>query len=110
MITTEKSGSIEIVTLATDTINALVSDGIRKEVTEMFENGTSKMVIDLNGIKYIDSSGFGCLLAITRSAKNNYAQVKFCNIHPDVNKILKILHLHTVFSIFPTREECIASF
>ncbi|MBM3420036.1 MAG: STAS domain-containing protein [Bacteroidetes bacterium] len=110
MIKSERSGNVEVVTLEIDTINALVADEIRKEVSGMFENGTSRMVINLKGVKYIDSSGFGCLLAITRSAKNNFGTVIFCNIEPEVQKVLEMLHLHTVFNICSSLEESINSF
>lgn len=110
MIITEKAGNIEILRLATENLNALVSEEIKNDVTELFENGTSRLIVDLDGVKYIDSSGFGALLAITRNAKNNFGVVKFCNIDPGVMKVLEMLHLHTVFNIFPNRESCIASF
>jgi len=61
-------------------------------------------------VKYIDSSGFGCLLGITKSARNNYSTVRFCNIDPEIMKVLTMLHLHTVFSIFPGVEESVRSF
>ncbi|MFO7575881.1 MAG: STAS domain-containing protein [Bacteroidales bacterium] len=110
MIKTENIDNIDIVTLDTDTLNALVSEQIRQEVSDLFLNGTPKLILDLRGVKYVDSSGFGCLLGITRSAKNNYSVVKFCNIDPEIMKVLKMLHLHTVLNIFPNLEKCISSF
>ena len=110
MIKTENIDNIDIVTLNTDTLNALVSEQIRQEISDLFVNGTPKLIVDLRGVKYIDSSGFGCLLGITRSAKNNYSVVKFCNIDTEIMKVLKMLHLHTVLNIFPSLEDCISSF
>ncbi len=110
MIKTKSIENIEIVTFETDTINALITEQILNEISEIFSHGTPKMIIDLKGVKYIDSSGFGCLLGITRSAKNNYSLVRFCNIDPEIMKVLRMLHLHTVLSISHGIEECISDF
>jgi anti-anti-sigma factor len=110
MIKTENIDNITVVTLDTETLNALISEQIRQEVSDLFLSGTPKLIVDLQGIKYIDSSGFGCLLGITRSAKTNYSVVRFCNVDPDIMKVLKMLHLHTVLNIFPSLKECINSF
>ena len=105
-----RSNDIVIVTFETDTLNALVSEHILNEISDLLASGAPKLIVDLKGVKYIDSSGFGCLLGITRSAKNNYSQVRFCNIDHEIMKTLRMLHLHTVLNISATLEVCITSF
>jgi anti-sigma B factor antagonist len=110
MIKFETEGSTEIVSFGTDTLNALISEDVKDKINARVESGISRLIIDLDGVRYIDSSGFGCLLSVARSAKNNYCTVKYCSIEPEVFKVLELLHLHTVFSIYPDRESCLTSF
>jgi len=110
MIKAELEGNIDVINFETDTLNAIISEETKDEINSIIQAGSSKMIIDLNNVRYIDSSGFGCLLSVLRSAKSNYCNLKYCSITPEVMKVLELLHLNTVFTIYPDRETCIASF
>ncbi|MDQ1296457.1 MAG: anti-sigma factor antagonist [Bacteroidota bacterium] len=107
MINIEKRGKIEIITFTIDKINALITDEIREMINKVFENGNSKVIIDLSGVNYIDSSGFGCLLSIMKTARNNYGILKFVNPEPSVMQVLQTLNLHTVFEIYDNLDVCL---
>lgn len=107
MINIEKRGKIEIITFTIDKINALITDEIRDMINKVFENGNSKVIIDLSGVNYIDSSGFGCLLSIMKTARNNYGILKFVNPEPSVMQVLQTLNLHTVFEIYDDLDVCL---
>jgi anti-sigma B factor antagonist len=109
MINIEKRDKIDIVTFSVDKINALITDEIREEINKLFGNGTSKVILDLKGVHYIDSSGFGCLLSVLKSARNNYCVLKLAEPEPAVMQVLQTLHLHTVFEIFDDLDACIRS-
>ncbi|HOM41183.1 MAG TPA: STAS domain-containing protein [Bacteroidales bacterium] len=75
MVTSEKRGNIEIVSFTLNKLDALVADEVREEVSRLFNEPNSRVIINLKGIQYIDSTGFGSLLSILRSARNNYGVV-----------------------------------
>ena len=91
-------------------LNALVSEDARVELTKLFEVANAKVILDLSGITYIDSSGFGCFLTTMKSARNNYGVLKLCNLEPGVKALFNTLQLHTIFEIYDDLESCIASF
>lgn len=109
MINIEKKGKIEIISFNVNKINALITDDIRDSVNKVFDNSNSKVIIDLNGVEYIDSSGFGCFLSIMRAARNNYGILKFANPEPGVMELFRALNLHTVFQIYDDLDECLRS-
>lgn len=109
MINVEKRDRIDIITFSVDKINALITDDIKDEVVKVFGNGNSKVIISLKGVQYIDSSGFGCLLSILKSARNNYCTLKLVNPEPAVKQVLQTLHLQTVFEIYDDLDDCIRS-
>jgi len=90
-------------------INVTISQKIKVEVTKLI-NPHSKLVINLEGINYIDSTGFGMLLSILRTCKNNQSLLKLCNISPEVMELVRLLQLQTVFDIRNSLDESIKSF
>jgi len=90
--------------------NALITEPVKDQLSEFFEKPNTKLVIDLKGVKYIDSSGFGVFLSVMKSANNNYGDLRFCNIADEVMELFKLLQLHNIFKIYPTVDECINSF
>jgi anti-sigma B factor antagonist len=110
MIKIEKKDKIDIISFSVDKIDALITDEIRELINKVFENSLSKVIINLQGVVYIDSSGFSCFLSILRTAKNNYSILKFTNPEPRVMELFQTLHLHTVFEIYHDLESCIDSF
>jgi anti-sigma B factor antagonist len=110
MINIEKKDKIVIISFTINKIDAHVSDEIRDEILKHFADSNSKVIIDLKGIEYIDSSGFGCFLAAMRAARNNYSTLKFANPGPRVIELLKILNLLSVFQAYNDIDSCIKSF
>ncbi len=91
-------------------LNAAVADDIRTELLKLYDVPNSKVIIDLQGIRYIDSTGFGCFLTAMKAARNNYGKLKICNIEPDVLSIFKALQLHTVLDLNDDIDSCKNSF
>jgi len=110
MINIEKKDKIDIITFSVNKINATTIDEIKEGVNKVFDNPNSKVVIDLHGVEYIDSSGFACFLYLYKSAKNNFGILKFANPEQRVTDLFHTLHLHTIFEIFDDLDGCIRSF
>ena len=110
MVNFEKKDNVEVVTFNINKINALIADDIRNQIVKVFENANAKLVIDLKGVEYIDSSGFGCFLSLFKASRNNYGVLKFANAEPNVKALFETLNLHTIFEIFSDTDTCIRSF
>jgi anti-anti-sigma factor len=110
MVVFEKRGNTDIVTFSVNKINALIAEEIRESISKLFEQPHAKVIIDLKGVEYIDSSGFGCFLSILRTARNNYGAIKIANPEPAVKLLFETLHLHTVFEMCPDMDDCLRSF
>lgn len=110
MLKLDNIGNVMVVSFNLDSkINVTVSQKIKVEVTKLI-NPHSKLVMNLEGINYIDSTGFGMLLSILRTCKNNQSLLKLCNISPEVMELVKLLQLQTVFDIRNSLDDCLKSF
>jgi anti-anti-sigma factor len=110
MINIKKTDNIDTITFTVNKINALITEEIKESISKSFINSNSKVIIDLKGVEYIDSSGFGCFLSIMKTARNNYGILKFANPEPGVMEVFRTLHLQTVFQIYDDIDTCLKSF
>lgn len=110
MVEFEKRGNIEIAKFTINKINALVAEDIRNNISKIYDQSYSKVILDLSGVDYIDSSGFGCFLSIMKTARDNYGTMKIANPSSSVMPLFETLHLHTIFEIYHDLEECVKSF
>lgn len=103
----------DIVVVRFDNINrfnALIAEPVKEQLKGYFNKPNIKLVLNLEGINFIDSTGFGVFLSIMKTANNNYGYFKICNINPEVMELFKLLQLHNVFEIYNTLEDCIKSY
>ncbi|KPL17335.1 MAG: hypothetical protein AMS23_06415 [Bacteroides sp. SM1_62] len=90
--------------------NALIADSVKEQLKQFYEQPHTKLILNLEDIDFIDSTGFGVFLSIMKTANNSYGFFKLCNIHPDVMELFKLLKLHNVFEIYNTLDDCVSSF
>jgi len=111
MLKTEKINNITVVSFDdVSRLNALVSEPIKEELKAHFNKANTKLILNLEGIQFIDSSGFGVFLSVMKAANNNYGYFKICNISKEVMELFKLLQLHNVFEIYNNLDDCVKSF
>ena len=111
MITVDKKGNILIARFTgEDRFNALITEPVKEVLLSHYSTPNTKLVIDLEGIKFIDSSGFGVFLSLMKAANNSNGKFKICNLKPDVMELFQVLQLHNVLDIYNNVDECISSF
>ena len=86
--------------------SALLRDLIRENLAL----GHKKIVMNLAGINYIDSSGLGELVSGYRLIKSEGGEVKLLNLNKKVTDLLQITKLYTVFDIHNQEAQALASF
>jgi anti-sigma B factor antagonist len=110
MLIIEKKDKIDIISFSVNKINALIIDDVRAGILKVLDISNSRVIINLQGVEYIDSSGFGCFLSVMKAARNNYCILKFAHPEPKVKELFELLHLNTVFQIYSEVDACIKSF
>ncbi|MGA7792016.1 MAG: STAS domain-containing protein [Candidatus Acidiferrales bacterium] len=86
--------------------SALLRDLVRENVAK----GRKKIVMNLAGINYIDSTGLGELVAGYRLVKSEGGEIKLLNLNKKVTDLLQITRLYTVFDIHNQETQAVSSF
>jgi anti-sigma B factor antagonist len=111
MLKTDRINNVIIVRFDNiDRFNALITEPVKEDMKSLFNKPDTKLILNLEGIRFIDSSGFGVFLSILKTANNNHGQFKLCNIEPEVMELFRLLQLHNVFEIHNNLEDCVKSF
>lgn len=69
-----------------------------------------RIVVDLGQVKFIDSSGFGALIATARWTGEKGGQVKLCQVSEECAILFETMRLDRLFTIYPTQAEAIQAF
>lgn len=83
---------------------------LRDSVLGALDSGALKILINLDGVSTIDSSGIGELVAAYTTVTNRGGQLKLSNLSAKVSDILQITQLVAVFQVEDSEEEALSSF
>ena len=86
------------------------SGDLRDSIRHLADQGKTKVLLNLGGVKYIDSSGIGELIANYTTVKRQGGQLKLLNLTDRVQNLLVITKLLTVFDSYDNEAEALKSF
>jgi anti-sigma B factor antagonist len=86
------------------------SNALRENLKTLVTEGKKKVVLNMDNITFIDSAGLGTLVAAHHSAKNQGASLRLCHLGTKFQEVLQITKLMTIFEVYNTEAEAVASF
>jgi anti-sigma B factor antagonist len=101
------------VTVLVLTGQMLLDDGdlaFRKRIHDLIDRGRAKVVLDLGGVTYIDSSGVGMLVAKLKTLKGNGGDLRLLHLNRRAESLLGMLKLLIVFETFQDEAAAVRSF
>jgi anti-sigma B factor antagonist len=83
---------------------------LRGAVEEIVQGEATKILLDLKGVKKMDSSGLGELVAAHNSVTGVGGSIKLVNLPSKLHGVLGITQIVSVFDVFDDESEALASF
>ena len=83
---------------------------LKQTVLDALEDGARKFLIDFAGTGYIDSSGLGVLVSLSKKIREHGGELRLANLNDDLRSLFELTKLDTLFQIANSREEAQASF
>jgi len=84
--------------------------GMLRDTVKKVLSQSSRVVLNLAGISYIDSGGLGTLVALYTTARTGGGAVKLANLTQRVDDLLQVTKLVTVFEVYDSEQEAVDSF
>jgi len=88
--------------------------GNRQELKELVQRaldaGERRILIDFSRTGYIDSSGLGALVSISKKVREAGGELRLSGLNEDLRSLFELTKLDTLFAIAETPQQALASF
>jgi anti-sigma B factor antagonist len=83
---------------------------IKDKIKEEMNKNKVNIVINLDKVSYIDSSGIGVLISSLSNLKKVGGALKLINVYASVRKVFELTKLTSFFDIYDGETEALAAF
>src|SRR5206468_13026141 len=83
---------------------------LKQKVLDALEGGGRKFVVDIVKTGYIDSSGLGVLVSLSKKIREQGGELRLACLNEDLQTLFELTKLDTLFAITKTPEEALAAF
>ncbi len=83
-------------------LKTLVQDGL--------DRGERKFLVDCAATAYIDSSGLGALVTLSKKVRELGGELRISGLNEDLQALFELTKLDTLFHVSPSAEEALAGF
>jgi anti-sigma B factor antagonist len=111
-MTTSKrqAGDVTIVDLTGRIALGQESAAVRNLIMDLLSQGHTKILLNMAGVDYVDSSGLGMLVSSMTSVRKAGGEIKLVNLSDKVDDLMEVTRLYTVFDIPDNEEAALKSF
>ena len=109
-LTIRQAGDVTIVGVTGRITLGEGSSALHENMRSLMASGHSKIVLNLAGVTFMDSSGIGELVSGYVSVAHNHGSVRLAELTKRIRDLLLVTRLYNVLEIYETEKEAIASF
>ncbi len=101
----EKKQGYTLIQVLEEKLDTHLAPTLKSELVLISGNGEKNIILDLNKVKYCDSSGLSAILVANRLAKNANGVFVLTGLNDAVERLITISQLDTVLNIADSIEE-----
>jgi anti-sigma B factor antagonist len=109
-ISERQAGDVTILDLEGKVTIGEGSVSLRNAIRRLLGEGKNKILLNLGGVGYIDSSGIGELVSSFTAVNKEGGTLKLLNLTQKIQDLLAITKLLTVFDVYDSEADALASF
>ena len=83
---------------------------IKEIINSLISEQKTNVIINLEKVSYIDSSGIGALISSLSNLKKYQGGLKIINVFASVRKVFELTKLTSFFEIYDSEEEALKAF
>ena len=106
--TEQLSDDSYVISLAGE-VDLYTAPEFKQQLLEVIGQGGKEVVVDFSNTTFIDSTTLGVLVGGVKRLRSNDGQLSLVCSDRNITKIFEITGLDRVFTIYPTRDEAVAS-
>lgn len=80
---------------------------LREQLIELVASGSHKLVLDLEGLDFLDSTGLGAIISALKRARTNGGDLRLVCTQSRIRRLFEITALDKAFPLFPSLDSAI---
>lgn len=105
-LSTENIGAITVITLDMEILDAINTDEFKQNIFIIFDTN-KHFVLNMEKIRFVDSSGCGTLLSCSNRLKKKGGNISLCSVQENVLNLFELIRLDRLIDIYKTKEAAI---
>lgn len=83
---------------------------LRDTIHKQLDAGCQKLVLDMEGVRFIDSAGIGEIVACYQRVRKAGGDLKLAALNQRITDLFTLTRLITIFDVQPNTQAAVASF
>ena len=83
---------------------------LKEAKNDLAQNGPPRVVIDMEGVSFVDSTGLGSVIAALKQIRNRQGELRLAAPNQQVRVVLELTTLDRVFPYYATVEDALSGF
>jgi anti-sigma B factor antagonist len=108
-LTRRDDGDVVILTLSGRLMGGPDTEQFLKQVRDVVAEGRQKVIVDMGGVAWVNSSGLGALIAAWTALQETGGKMTLVRVSRRIEQILTVTKLNTVFQIHADEESARAA-
>ena len=104
------SGDVAVVDVSGRVTVGEGSSALRENMRELMAQGHAKILLNMSGVTFMDSSGIGELVSGYVSVTHNHGSVRLCGLTNRIRDLLQVTRLYSVLPIYEWEEDALRAF
>ncbi|MFL6716740.1 MAG: STAS domain-containing protein [Burkholderiaceae bacterium] len=98
IINVSREQNVAIIRPASRRLDSAVAPAFKEAMLKLIQEGDKRLVLDLEGVDFMDSSGLGVLVSVLKALGGSGA-LGVCNLKGGVQSLFKLTRMDKVFAI-----------
>lgn len=110
LILEKKQVGEKVVVYLEGRLDVSVAGQVEEDIMQIIdEDKVIHIVLNMQAVEYMSSSGFRACIATLRKLHSLGGSLRICNIKPSVKRIFDVIELTTLFDIYDSEQEALAT-
>jgi anti-sigma B factor antagonist len=105
----KEMGNVNIISLR-GRLDAYSANDVERKLNSLIDADRVRLVVNLDQLEYISSSGLRALLAALKQARKKQGDIKLACLKPYIKEVFDIAGFTQLFTMLDTEEAAVSSF
>ncbi len=108
-ITVTDAGGVKVVRIEGQ-LDTQSSPDAQAQLTQLIDQGATKLVVNFEKLNYISSTGLDALLIAAKQLEDNSGELRVCSLNEVVQEVFDISGFTTILTVTKTEPEALEGF